>query len=174
MSHHSRGIDVLGAFDAKQLAKAAAKASTTATTESPFSAEIRAATQLVSQAPLKTAESPTAVSTAATRKQEVQRAAANLGGSAALGIIGALLWRDHRVLGFLGASALGHSAFSVASKDYAGAVGTFGTTAAGIGGSLLWKNHPILGFLVGEVAGNTIMAAIPGTQTNRYLFKRAP
>ena len=165
MNHHSRGIDVLGAFDAKQIAKAAAKAS-------PLTPA--AVAQSEPSTPSNTTKAPMPARTAALQKQEVQRAAADLGGSAALGIIGALLWRDHRVLGFLGASALGHSAFSVASKDYVGALGTIGTTTAGIGGSLLWKNHPILGFLVGEVAGNAVMAAIPGTQTNRYLFKRAP
>lgn len=81
---------------------------------------------------------------------------------AAAGVLGALVWKKHRVLGFLGASAVGVSVYPMVrgSGPTRLAVGCYvGEVGASVAGSLMWKKHPILGYLGGGLVGS--VATIP-------------
>lgn len=81
------------------------------------------------------------------------------------GIVGALAWKRHRVLGFFGGHALGESAFSFMEGDTARGLTKLGIEAAAIGGSLKFKRHPVLGYFGGLLAGLGISYLIPGSTT---------
>jgi hypothetical protein len=78
----------------------------------------------------------------------------------ATGVLGAVFWKKHRVLGFLGGSAVGTSAYTLATGNKilgygrARAVANLGMVGASVGGSLIWKKHPILGYIAGGFVGS--------------------
>jgi hypothetical protein len=85
------------------------------------------------------------------------------------GVVGALSWKRHRVLGFL----LGHALAATAVPLYRGhgnerkrALCQLGVEGAGIGGALLWKDHPVLGWIGGIMLGTGVTMLIPGSPAN--------
>jgi hypothetical protein len=76
----------------------------------------------------------------------------------AASIAGALLWKKHRVLGFLAGGTLGASIYPISKggDTRTNALLKTAGSAASIGGALMWKNHPILGYL----AGGTVFGVV--------------
>lgn len=71
-------------------------------------------------------------------------------------VAGAVLWKQHRVLGFLaGGSAVG-GAISLVRGRVGSAALTMVPTAAGVAASLYWPKHPALGFILGHVGGSAV------------------
>lgn len=78
----------------------------------------------------------------------------------AVGAAGAYFWRKHRVLGFLGGSALGAVAYPLyKGEDRAKAGLCLGAVGAGVFASLKWKKHPALGY-VGAAAAVGLAAPV--------------
>jgi len=78
----------------------------------------------------------------------------------ALGVVGALVWKQHRVLGALGGFAVGGSVYPIAKGQYVRGVEGLVPTAVGIGLSLKWKKHPAWGFVLGSLGAGFALAAV--------------
>lgn len=71
---------------------------------------------------------------------------------------GAVLWKEHRVLGAIGGASLGRNLPALLSSSTRRfALCNMGVTSAGVVGSMLFKNSPIVGFGIGWLAGNAIV-----------------
>jgi hypothetical protein len=77
----------------------------------------------------------------------------------AAGVAGALLWRKHRVLGFLGLSALASNAHAVAAGDRTWKVGAerVGRHVVATAGSLALPSHPAIGYVAAAVAAELLL-----------------
>src|SRR5574341_1916134 len=73
------------------------------------------------------------------------------------GVVGALLWPKHRVLGFLGAAAIAGNAYPLLKGDRARALDGLGIVGAGLAGSLAWKRHPAIGYIGASVLTATVV-----------------
>ncbi len=68
------------------------------------------------------------------------------------GAAGAILWKDHRVLGFLGGNSIGANAPLLLDGRYRReALCNMGQTGGGIAGSLMLPGRPIIGYLLGHL-----------------------
>jgi hypothetical protein len=83
------------------------------------------------------------------------------------GAVGAYLWKDHRVLGFLAGGALASTVGPIykGGPERRRALARLGIDAAGILGSLKFQKHPILGWIGGVLAGSIVASLVPGTFT---------
>lgn len=84
--------------------------------------------------------------------------------------IGALVWKQHRVLGALVGHAVGDNVYSLVRAEgfeRRQAICQLGVEGAGIVGALVWKNHPIFGWLLGVGAG-AAASMIPGSPINKW------
>lgn len=87
-------------------------------------------------------------------------------------IAGAVLWKQHRVLGLFSGGTAAAVASSLAlskGKDWPDAVQRLGTTAGSVGGSLMWPRHPILGFLAGGLVTGAATCFVPGTSSMKAI-----
>lgn len=91
----------------------------------------------------------------------LKEAVEEIGVSLATGTIGAVAWKKHRVLGFLGGSSVGASGFNVTKGEYGEAASHLVVASTSTFGSLKWKKHPVLGFLGGYVVGAGLSMLIP-------------
>jgi len=95
----------------------------------------------------------------------------------AASIAGAVLWKKHRVLGFLAGGTLGASVYPIAKGGdmRKAALAGAGISAVSIGGALAWKNHPILGYLAGGFVANVAAKSIaPSSFQALMLRSRGP
>lgn len=93
---------------------------------------------------------------------------------AAAGLVGLSLWPQHRVLGFLGAEALGLNAYRYIRNegdDRTRAACNVGAAAAAIAGSLLWQKHPFYGWALGFLAGAVATSFVPGSNAHAFVEK---
>lgn len=83
----------------------------------------------------------------------------DVGIALAAGAAGAALWRGHRVLGFLGASALGSNAHAVATgrRGWKDAARRLGKHVVATGGALALTSHPAIGYVGGAVAADLLL-----------------
>lgn len=89
---------------------------------------------------------------------EIKDGAGTIVGAAA----GALLWREHRVLGFLLGASLGRNVPALRKREYRrAALCNIGITGAGVLGSLKIPTHPAVGFGLGW-AGGGVLAYMAG------------
>lgn len=83
--------------------------------------------------------------------------------------IGAVLWKDHRILGAL----VGHAAVTGGWEFYKGdkkkAACQFAVEGAGVAGALLYKKHPALGWASGIVLGAAATYFVPGSPVRRFV-----
>lgn len=79
--------------------------------------------------------------------------------AAAGAVAGALLWRRHRVLGFLGGGALAGNAYAVATSERSltSATRRLGQHVMATVGALSLPSHPALGYVGGVVAGSILL-----------------
>lgn len=79
--------------------------------------------------------------------------------SAGVGILGAVLWRAHPVLGFLGASALASNAYDLATRrqTWKQTGLRVGKHVAAVAGSLALHSHPAIGYVAGAVAADLLI-----------------
>lgn len=79
--------------------------------------------------------------------------------SAGVGVLGALAWRRHPVLGFLGASALASNVHAVAAGDrgWKAAGKRMGKHLVAVAGALALPSHPAVGYVAGAVAGELLL-----------------
>jgi hypothetical protein len=85
------------------------------------------------------------------------------------GILGAFLWKNHRVLGFFGGGHLGASVYPMINGEPVRALVGLGVGGAGVAGSLAWKNHPFWGYVLGSLGASALSAIIPSKYTERKL-----
>jgi len=80
----------------------------------------------------------------------------------AASIAGAVLWKKHRVLGFLAGGTLGASIYPITEGGDTRKAALVGASisAASIGGALAWKKHPILGYLAAGLASQVAVRSI--------------
>lgn len=88
------------------------------------------------------------------------------------GVLGAFLWKKHRVLGFMG----GHSLAYNATEVYLGGAKSDALYSVGVGGlsiasSLHFKRHPFWGYVGANVLAESTLAFVPGTPANKALAK---
>ena len=83
----------------------------------------------------------------------------NVGVALGCGAVGAALWRNHRVLGFLGAAALGSNAHAVATghREWKDAARRLGKHVVATGGALALTSHPAIGYIGGAVAADLLL-----------------
>lgn len=90
----------------------------------------------------------------------------SLGVGLAGSVVGALLWKDHRVLGFLGGGSAAGAVVALAHKRFALAADVAIPAAAAVAGSYYWqKRYPQHGNL-GGVAGYVLAGAAARIATN--------
>ena len=95
------------------------------------------------------------------------RAPMSLSGNAVAigaGAVGAILWRRHPVLGFLGASALASNAHALATNNrtLTDAGKRLGKHIVAVAGSLALPSHPAVGYVAGAVAGDLLLDGAGG------------
>ena len=107
--------------------------------------------------PSESASSATPATPSALARLEsvgVTRTVRTLGG----GVLGGYLWKDHRVLGFLGGATVAECLPSLLDETTRKqAVSSLAIQGVAIGGSLAWKGHPILGYVAGMLVGGAIV-----------------
>jgi hypothetical protein len=76
-----------------------------------------------------------------------------------VGIVGAVAWRKHPVLGFLGASALASNVHAVVAGDriWKDAGRRIGKHVMAVAGALAMPKHPAVGYVAGAVAGELLI-----------------
>lgn len=95
------------------------------------------------------------------RLQRTTAADAGLLVCAAIGaVIGAYLWRDHRVLGGLGGLAVGTAVSNLASDNPMTAVSNVACAGAGVVAALAWKRHPALGFAGASIGTGVVLSPL--------------
>jgi hypothetical protein len=82
-------------------------------------------------------------------------------------VVGAVVWKQHRVLGFLGGAAAGANAYALATGDNGvygrgPAAGLMAAAGAGVGLSLYWKKHSFWGYVLGHMGASTVVSFVPG------------
>lgn len=78
---------------------------------------------------------------------------------------GALLWKEHRVLGLLGGLAAGSAVPSLLVKEErVDALCRLGVATLATVGSLSMPKHPVVGFVLGSVLGVAGSALVPGSK----------
>ncbi len=70
---------------------------------------------------------------------------------------GAVLWKQHRVLGAVGGASLGRNIPALFGSMRRHAMVNMSTTGAGVLGSLLFRNSPIVGFGIGWITANAVV-----------------
>lgn len=125
------------------------------------------------EAPTKTAVVPSTTTSATVpatvapgelSAEEKKHLAIMMGAGTAAAIGGAVLWKKHRVLGFLAGATAGSSVPCLLNEKYrTQAISNIGTQAASVGGSLMWKKHPVLGYILGSLVGGVGMQLATGT-----------
>jgi len=80
------------------------------------------------------------------------------------GAVGAILWRRHPVLGFLGGSALASNVHALATKNrtFVEAGKRMGKHFVAVAGSLALPSHPAVGYVAGAVAGDLLLDGAGG------------
>ena len=94
---------------------------------------------------------------------------------AAVGVVGALRWKGHPVLGFLTGDALGANAYRMyrgQGDDRTIASCNIAQTASIVGGSLMWKKPTFWGGVLGFVVGAIATSYVPGSNANRLKNSR--
>lgn len=72
-------------------------------------------------------------------------------------VVGALLWRDHRVLGALAGASVGRNAPALIKGDQRRmAVCNLGITGAATIGALTLRRNPVVGFVLGWLGGGAL------------------
>ncbi len=94
------------------------------------------------------------------RNVMVKEAAYRLLPAIAVGVLGGVFWKKHRVLGVLGGLAAGGSIYPLAKGELGSAARTLIPTAAGIGVSLKWKKHPAWGYILPSFGMSAAITAI--------------
>lgn len=125
--------------------------------------EEKAPVALASPPPKDQPQQPVSVSKKDLQKQYAVAAAA--------AIAGAVLWKEHRVLGFLAGGAVGDAGYRVwrnKGDDRNDAMYMVGVTAAAVGGSMVYKQQPALGYVGGMVAGLGAAYFLPNSPVKRY------
>lgn len=94
---------------------------------------------------------------------------------AALGVAGAVLWKKHRVLGFLLGDAVGVNAARLwrgHGDDRVRALCNMGTAGVAAASSLMMPKHPFYGWVLGFAVGTVASAFIPGSNAYRVFRRR--
>lgn len=109
-------------------------------------------------------------------KPSVSKSMLGLAPGLAGGGAGALAWKKHRVLGFLGGHALGSNVYPIfrgSAQERKSALCRLGIEGSGVAGALMLKKkmHPVLGWLVGIVAGTAVTAFVPNSPVKAELKK---
>lgn len=96
-----------------------------------------------------------AVTKPAESSPSVGKSIAGLAPGVAGGALGAVVWKKHRVLGFLAGHAVGANAKALYSGDRTGAMCRVAIEGSGVAGALLLKKrmHPVFGWMLGVAAG---------------------
>lgn len=95
---------------------------------------------------------------AVTTRDDATNALVTLGVGTVGAVIGAVFWKNHRVLGTLAGLTAGGVAGALAAGKHVTALGYIASEAAAVGLSLKWKKHPALGYLGGKIAGTALTA----------------
>jgi hypothetical protein len=103
-------------------------------------------------------------------KPQVRESAAHAALGLAPGLVGAAIgavaWKNHRVLGALAGHALASNVYPIVRggpAERTRALCGLGVEAAGIGGALLYPAHPVVGWLGGVVVGAVVTSFVPGS-----------
>lgn len=91
--------------------------------------------------------------TAAEMKREVEASMMSLMGATVGGILGAVLWKEHRYVGFFSGASAGSAAVCLKNKRYAAALGDAAAGSLGAYISLRNPKHPALGYVGGHMLG---------------------
>ncbi len=103
------------------------------------------------------ASSPMKALSASEHARDVKDGVPTLAGAAA----GAILWRDHRVLGAVAGASLARNVPALLrASERSSATWNLATTGGGVLGSLVVKNHPIAGFVAGVVAAGFVLHSL--------------
>lgn len=97
------------------------------------------------------------------------RIAMALAPGVAAGTAGAVIWKKHRVLGFLAGHAVGQSGYQfIRGGDKKKAICNLAVEGAGVVGALkLFKGRkPVYGWLAGVLGGAVVTAFVPGSPAN--------
>ena len=113
-------------------------------------------------------EPGTAIVKAETKSEPVGPMSLQLVPGAIGGVVGAVAWKQHRVLGFLAGHAVAANAIPIVrgyGDERKRALYQLGIEGAGIGGALMLKKymHPAFGWAVGILGGVAVSAFIPGS-----------
>jgi hypothetical protein len=92
------------------------------------------------------------------------------------GAAGAMLWKKHRVLGFLAGQSLAYNGAALLkgnADQKKEAMYQLAVEGSGIGGALYLKKymHPVFGWIVGIVAGTVATSMLPGSPSRSSLGK---
>jgi hypothetical protein len=88
------------------------------------------------------------------------------------GALGALAWKDHRILGFVSAGALADAGVKLSKGgDKKELLCGLAVDASAVAGSLMWKRHPLLGFLGGALAGAAATYFVDGSPVRKAYEK---
>jgi hypothetical protein len=83
--------------------------------------------------------------------------------------VGALVWKDHRLLGALAGHAVASTAVPIwrGGAERKRGLCQLGIEGAGVVGALLWEKHPVVGWLGGVTAGALVTAFVPGSPAQK-------
>lgn len=119
--------------------------------------------------------SPAAVVPAAPRPS-MGRAIVGLAPGVVAGGVGAVMWGNHRVLGFLTGHALGSNAGAVlrgVGQERRDGMCRLGVEGAGVVGALMLKSklHPIFGWMAGVASGLVATSFVKGSPAHKLRSK---
>ena len=101
---------------------------------------------------------PSFTSTLAKAKAHAPHDVRDTAGTAAGAVAGAVIWREHRVLGAIGGASLGRNIPGIfRGADRRDALCNMANTGAAIAGSLIAPSTPIVGFTVGYLIGGAVI-----------------
>jgi hypothetical protein len=107
-------------------------------------------------------------------KESVGKSILGLAPGVVAGAAGALSWKSHRVLGFLGGHAIGSNVYPMFrgnEQERKSAMCRLGVEGAGIAGALVWKKHSLFGWLAGIAVGMAAVSLVPGNPVLSELKK---
>lgn len=107
-------------------------------------------------------------------KESVAKSIVGLAPGVVGGGVGAVLWKNHRYLGFAAGHALGSNVYPMfrgTTQEKKSAMCRLGVEGAGIAGALLWKKHSLFGWLAGIAAGMAAVSVVPGNPVLSELKK---
>lgn len=88
---------------------------------------------------------------------------------AAGGVLGAMIWRDRPVLGFLVGHAIGGTALPFYRGDRTSALCQLALEGAGIAGAMYYKRSPVIGWAAGFALGALVTSFVPGSPIKAQL-----